>query len=484
MGLKRNLAYNSLLTLSQYFIGFITFPYVSRVLGASGIGMVSFVDNTINYFLLFSSLGISIIGTRETARFRNDVEKLNSLFSSLMVIYIITTVIIITAYFVAVSQIDKLHTYKELFYIGAAKIIFSVFLIEWFYKGIENFRFIAVRSIIIKLFYLVFLFVLVKDPGDYHVYFALTAGVVALNAAVNFIYAKKLTRISLRSIQFRPYIKSFITLGSYAILTSMYTTFNVIYLGWVSNPSEVGYYWAALTIYTIVLGFFTAFTTVMMPRMSAFMAEGNTAGFNSMIHKSFNTLFSISFPIIIIALMLAPQIIQALSGSDFAGAVVPMQLIMPLVIVVGIAQVLAVQVLMPLKKDRIILTASMIGSFIGIVLNILLVKKYGSVGTALVLLVSELSITAIYIYIMKRDNLLAFPWKSLLKNFALALPYAPICLISVIVFERTWMVLSFALSLSVLYFIYTNIYIIRNEEFVRMLSIVYKYLNTSLRHAR
>ena len=214
------------------------------------------------------------------------------------------------------------------------------------------------------------------------------------------------------------------------------------------------------------------------------MAEGNTAGFNSMIHKSFNTLFSISFPIIIIALMLAPQIIQALSGSDFAGAVVPMQLIMPLVIVVGIAQVLAVQVLMPLKKDRIILTASMMGSFIGIVLNILLVKKYGSVGTALVLLVSELSITAIYIYIMKRDNLLAFPWKSLLKNFALALPYAPICLISVIVFERTWMVLSFALSLSVLYFIYTNIYIIRNEEFVRMLSIVYKYLNTSLRHAR
>ena len=213
MGLKRNLAYNSLLTLSQYFIGFITFPYVSRVLGASGIGMVSFVDNTINYFLLFSSLGISIIGTRETARFRNDVEKLNSLFSSLMVIYIITTVIVTTAYFVAVSQIDKLHTYKELFYIGAAKIIFSVFLIEWFYKGIENFRFIAVRSIIIKLFYLVFLFVLVKDPGDYHVYFALTAGVVALNAAVNFIYAKKLTRISFQVNTVQTLYKAFYYAG-------------------------------------------------------------------------------------------------------------------------------------------------------------------------------------------------------------------------------------------------------------------------------
>ena len=65
--IKKNFAYKSILTISTYLISFITFPYVARVLGVEHIGLVNFVDNTVNYFLLFATMGIGLLGVREIA---------------------------------------------------------------------------------------------------------------------------------------------------------------------------------------------------------------------------------------------------------------------------------------------------------------------------------------------------------------------------------------------------------------------------------
>jgi O-antigen/teichoic acid export membrane protein len=220
----------------------------------------------------------------------------------------------------------------------------------------------------------------------------------------------------------------------------------------------------------------------MMPRMSALASEGDIPGFNRLINKSFETLFFICFPVIIISILLAPYIIRVLTGSGFQGAVVPMQLIMPLVIVVGVAQILAVQVLMPLKKDRIILNASVLGSVTGIILNLMLVGRFGSTGTAMVLLITEFVITTYYIRVMSRAGIFSFPWKSLLKNFVVAMPYAAICIVAGLLFQRNYLVLSFAFVMSALYFIYASIRIFKNEEITRIWFILFR--NISLRNVR
>jgi len=478
MGIKKNFLYNSILTLSQYIIGLITFPYVSRVLGASNIGIISFVDSTINYFVLFSTMGIGIIGTREIAKNRNDSIRLNSVFSGLVTLFMIFTTIVMFTYIIAVLYIPKLSAYKELFVIGTAKLIFTIFLIEWFYRGIENFRYITIINIFFRLLYVCSLFIFVRTKEDYEAYFILTTGLVGINAIINSLYARNFVKFSFKGITLKPYFKQSLSLGTYAILTSMYTTFNIVYLGWVTDTTQVGYYWAALKIYSIILGGFSAFTAVMMPRMSSLIAQGNDDTFKQLINKSFNTLFTVCFPLVIGSIILAPQIIRILSGEGYNGAIIPMQIIMLLVMVVGIAQVLAIQVLIPMKKDNLILIASIIGASVGVILNLILVKTYGCIGTAIVLLISEISVTSFYIYIVYKNNIIALPWKSFADNLLFSIPYLIICYGASLFFDKSIFILLFAALASSLYLVFINIYVLKNSDLISILrsiiNLIYK----------
>lgn len=474
MGLKSNISYNVILTLSGYVIGLISFPYISRVLGVSNIGVVSFVDNIVNYFVLFATLGASTIGTREIAKYKGDKDRVNIVFSNLILLYSIYTFLVIIAYYFAVNYIDKLKVYQELFYIGAAKLIFSVFLIEWLYRGLENFKFITTRSILVKLFYLVSIFIFVKNSDDYIVYFILTTLSVVVNSIINILYSKNVVKFTLKEINLKPYLKQSILLGSYSLLTSMYTTFNVMYLGIVTDTTQVGYYWAAIKVYTIILGLYTAFTGAIMPRMSSLLASGSIDSFKIVINKSFDILLALSPLVIVISIIHAPQIINILSGAEFYGAVLPMQIVMPLVFVVGTAQILAMQVLIPMKKDRIILNASFIGAIVSIISNIIFVGKLGAVGSAIVLLLCEFSVTAYYIFICYNNKIIVLPWTKILKYMAASIPYIVICFISILIFAKfEFYMLIFSSVFSVIYFFISNKYYLKNDT---ISNILYRFI--------
>ena len=156
-------------------------------------------------------------------------------------------------------------------------------------------------------------------------------------------------------------------------MTSMYLPFNVMFLGLVSNNTEVGYYTTAFKLYSVVLGFFTAFTNVMLPRMSLLLANSENDRFQELANRSFSVMATFSIPLILCSMILAPQIIYVLSGPGYEGAILPMRIIMPAAFVVGIAQVLAIQVLMPMKKDRVLLRASIIGAAVSVLINLCLV---------------------------------------------------------------------------------------------------------------
>lgn len=473
MGIKSNISYNLVLTLSGYVIGLITFPYVSRVLGVSNLGVISFVDNTINYFILFATLGASTIGTREIARFKGDKDKVNAVFTNLILLYTIYSVIVILLYFIAVTFIDKLNIYRELFYIGSAKLLFSVFLIEWLYRGLENFKFITTRSLIIKLIYVLSIFIFVNDRNDYIIYFVLTTLSVVINGLINIFYSKNIVKFVFHEINLKPYLKQSIILGSYSILTSVYTTFNIMYLGFVSDTIQVGYYWASIKIYTIILGFYTAFTGAIMPRMSSLLSSGEKEEFNELIVKSFDILFAFCFPLIIFSIIHSPQIIHILSGSEFGGAIFPMKIIMPLVLVVGIAQILAIQVLIPLQKDKIILHASIIGAIVSVFCNVVFVKKLGATGSAIVLLFSEIAVTSYYILKCRKSHIVKFPYKKLVKYFIISLPYIFICNISLKLFiEKEVAMILFTIVLFILYFVYSHKFLLKSDTINKMFGLL------------
>lgn len=425
--IKKNFAYKSVLTLSTYLINFITFPYVARVLGVERIGLVNFVDNTVNYFLLFATMGVGLLGVREIAAVKEDKKRRDQVYSSVLALNLLFTLVSLGIYLLCVVTIPKLCQYDELFYIGTAKILFTVFLVEWFFTGVENFRYITLRSILIKVLYIISVFLFVRDTSDYRLYFILTVGVVVLNAIINQLYIREFVRVRWNNIQLFKYLKQNVTLGIYTLMTSMYLTFNVMYLGLVSNNTEVGYYTTAFKLYSVVLGFFTAFTNVMLPRMSSLLANGEKDRFQELVNRSFSVMSTCCIPLILCSMIMAPQIVYILSGPGYEGAILPMRIIMPAAFAVGVAQVLAIQVLMPMKKDKVLLVASIIGAVVSLLINLLVVPYIESVGSAVVLLCSEAVVTGAYLWYVLSHKLTLISVKTIGKSVLYSLPSVVVC---------------------------------------------------------
>ena len=352
MGLTKNFAYSSILIVSNYISPLIVFPYISRVLGVTNIGICSFVDSIINYFILFSMLGISAVGIRETAAVKTDKDKLNEVFSSLITLNGLLTIAFLGIFIICTLFISKFSEYQDLLYIGSFKLLFNFLLMEWLYTGLEDFKYITLRSIFIKLLYICAVFLFVREEDDYDIYFALTVLSVVVNAAVNIIRSRYYVSYKFSMISLKKYLKSDIILGLYMILTAMYTTFNIIFLGFVSTNDEVGYFSTAYKLIIIVLSVYTAWTNVVMPRVSSLYSDGGKKQFNNFIEKSISVLLCLSIPIIILCLVFSNEILLLVVGVGYEKASVSFQILTLLIFIIGYSQIMVMQVLIPIKADK------------------------------------------------------------------------------------------------------------------------------------
>ena len=202
-----NFIYNVTLTLSSYLINLVLFPYVSRVLGVDMVGKVGFVNDTVSYFSLFALMGVATVGIREIAACGEDRGKRSKVFSSLMAIVLLLTALVLMIYLAAILVVNRFQADRSLFVMGAGTLFFTSLLIEWLYQGMEDFRYITIRSVLVKLAYAAAVFLVVRRPEDYRTYFALTVGAVVVNAIVNLAYSRRFVRFSFREAEVRPFLK-------------------------------------------------------------------------------------------------------------------------------------------------------------------------------------------------------------------------------------------------------------------------------------
>lgn len=472
-GIKKNFLYSSILTTANYIFPLLTFPYVSRVLGVSNIGIVNFIDSIIDYFILFSALGINIVGVREIAKYKKDAEKLSQVFSGLFWFISVTTTIAIFILCIITIHVDLLRQHWQLMSIGALKLLMNYMLIEWLYKGLEEFQYITIRTLIVKTLYVVCVFVFVKHESDYPIYFFLITMMVVLNAIINLIHSRQYVTLTIRKISLFENVKPLCIIGIYQILNSMYISLNVTYLGFVSGETEVGYYTTAFKLHHILIALFTAFTGVMLPRMSSLLSENRVDEFKILIKKAYDILFTFSVPLIIFTIIYAPTIIRIVSGVGYEGAIIPMRLMMPLVLVIGYEQILVIQTLMPLKKDNAILKNSIAGATIGLLLNIILIPRFASIGAAIVWLSSEIVVLFCAQYFVTKYVKIRFPWKKMLLCFLSNVPLILCLYILYIQLENLFISFFVGVIFVCVYFLANNLLFIKNDQVYYLLNSIF-----------
>lgn len=426
MSIKTNFFYSSFLTLANYLFPLLTFPYVSRVLGAESIGKYNFVDNIIQILIIISMLGIATVGVREVAQSKDSPEKLNKAFTALLAFNALSTLVAMAMLVVSCYVVPKFSEYHDLLVVGGLKLLSTFLLVDWLYRGLEDFKFITQRTLLIRTLFVLSVFLFIKDKDDYVLYYFLIVFSITLNALVNIIYARKYIQLNFDLWEMKRITKPILVLGIYSILAWLYNSFSTSFLGFISTDEQVAYYATATKLYTIFLSVMTAFTTVMLPRLSQLVSQNRWGEFHQRIKQSLHIVLTVSVPLAVFAIVFASDIIQIIAGRGYEGAIEPMKIVMPILIIVSVEQILIIQILTPLKRDKEIMISTVWGAILGVILNLMLVPVLLSKGAGICWLASELMVMSSAIYFIQHKTLIRLPF-SLLKERLMPLGVAMVC---------------------------------------------------------
>lgn len=388
---KKNALLNIIYTLSNILFPVITFPYITHVLSVHGVGQVYFYQSIATYATMIASLGIGTYGIRATAKVRNDKERLSLVVQELMIINALMTVVVVLTLLILTLFIQKFRSDYNLLWINCISVVSNVIGLNWLYSGLEEYGYITIRSVVFKAISIVLMFIFVKNPNDYLIYAAITVFSTAGSNCLNFFHSKSYIKLKkTKSFNFKQHIKPMMILFSSALAISVYTNLDTIMLGFIKNSTEVGVFTVASKIKILLLNLVNAISAVLLPRLSFYVSEGQMDKYKAVLKNASSVVLTIAIPISLYFMVFASESIRFISGPGYAKAVVPMQIIMPILVISGFSNIIGNQVLIPNNLEKYFMYAVIFGSIVDFVFNLILMPHFGSSGAAMSTLIAEL----------------------------------------------------------------------------------------------
>lgn len=388
--LKLNVVMNMLLSISSFIFPLITFPYVSRILLPEGTGKVSFATSLVSYFSMFAQLGIPTYGIRACAKVRDNRKELTKTAQELLIINIIMSAIAYVFLFFAIKFVPRLQEERALYVIVSFNIILTSIGMEWLYKALEQYTYITIRSVVFKLISLIAMFALIHEKKDYILYGGISIFAASASNIFNFINVHKYIDVKpVGGYNFKRHLKPIGTFFAMACATTIYTNLDTVMLGFMTTDVNVGYYNAAVKIKTILVSIVTSLGAVLLPRASYYVENRMMDDFRRIIQKALSFVFFVASPLMVYFMLYAKEGIFFLSGTAYEGSILPMQIIMPTLLFIGITNILGMQILVPIGKENIVLYTEIAGAIVDLILNFIFIPKFASAGAAFGTLVAE-----------------------------------------------------------------------------------------------
>lgn len=414
--LKKNALMNALLTTLSFVFPLITFPYVSRVLLPAGTGRVSFAASIVSYFVLFAQLGIPTYGIRACAQVRDDKEELNQVVQEILSINIVIVALTYIVFWGTLLFFPRLQNDKPLYLILSIQMILNAIGVEWVYKAQEKYAYITIRSIIFKFVAVILTFLLIKSENDYIAYAGITIFAASASNVLNFLNLR--TMVSLRKkrkYNFRRHLKPILIFFAMSCATTIYTNLDNVMLGLMKGDTEVGYYNASVKIRNIFVSVVTSLGVVLLPRASYYFEQKLFDEFYKITRKALNFVFIIAVPTTIFFVVYAKEGIYFLAGDAYGNSILPMQILMITLLFIGMTNIMGIQMLVPMGKEINVLISEIVGALVDVVINLMLIPKYGAFGAAIGTLLAEIIVWIFQLLTLNNSIYAAFRKISYLK---------------------------------------------------------------------
>lgn len=415
--LKKNLAYNVAYQILVIILPLITAPYVSRVLGADGLGTYSYIFSIVTYFGLFGMLGIANHGNRSVALVRDNRQKVSEAFSNTYIIQLCTTVIALLLYFLFIYC--WFSGDKTIAYIESIIVLSYVLDITWFFFGLEQFAVTVTRNAIIKIATVVAIFIFVRSREDLWIYALIMSCGMLFSQIYLWLRIRKYADFCKPSwSQVKSNIKPVLMLFIPAIAYSIYKLLDKVMLGAMSSMSQVGLFDNAEKIINIPSSLITAFGTVMMPRITVLLGTGDEhrISYLNKISVRYFTLLVVgaAFGLAGICNVLAPVYF----GSEFVGSAPIIAGLGFSLIFVTWANVIRTQYLIPNKLDKPYVISSVIGALANLAVNIILIPKFAGIGAMIGTIIAEFTVFFVQLMLVRRS----FPMSQYLQPVLFLFP--------------------------------------------------------------
>lgn len=414
MSLKKNFLYNAIYQIFMILLPIITVPYVSRVLGPSGVGLYSYTGSYAQYFVLVGMIGVSLYGNRQVAYNKNNKEKLSKEFWNIYGLQFLTTLISFSSYIVIFVIINSSN--KIMYLVQSIVVLTTIFDISWFFIGYEDMRSVVFRNTIVKIIGVLSIFIFVRKPEDVIKYaFIMVMSNFIGQIIMWFNIKDKVYKYKPNIKESIKHLKPALSLFISQLAIQIYTLLDKTMLGFMTGVHEVGLYENSQKTIKLSLTLITSLGVVMLPRMSALHSQGKKDEFNKLIYKAFSFVNFMVFPMVLGLIAISNTFSLWFYGESFNGIGFLLKIGSMLMIFIGWSNILGIQVMLPMKKERQFTISVTIGAIVNFILNLFLIKEFQANGTTLASVIAEFSVTATQAYFLKELIDIKSIFKSIIK---------------------------------------------------------------------
>lgn len=399
----KNVVFNVLYKLMNMIFPLITSVYLSHVLMATGIGKVSTAQNIAQYFVLLAPLGIANYGTREIAKIRNNRMETERLFTELFSINFCSTLGCSIVYYNMILFSNYFTGERGLYLVAGLPIIFNLINVEWFYQGHEDYVYIAIRSVLVKMASLIAIILFVKSADDYIIY----ALIYTLGIAGNYIFNitnlfKRGVRFNFKNLLIPRHFKPIVILLCSNIAIELYTLLDTTMLGVLCTDEVVGYYTNSIKLVKIIVALIAAIGSVLLPRLSYYKNQGMMEACNQLISNITKIMLFFAIPCGLGVTLLADKLVLVMFGETFMPAATTIRIATILIYVLGFSNLFGTQVLLTFNQEKKLLMCTCMGAISNILMNSILIPNLQHNGAVIASVISESLVTFLTIIFSRK----------------------------------------------------------------------------------
>ncbi len=405
-----NFILNLFRVLSAVVLGVCTLPYLNRALGVDNMGKIEYVYTIINYFVLFSALGIPTYGVREIAKNRDNMRQLYKVIYELLIILFCTTILSYIIIFCLIYNLNIFSDYKQLILIMSVMVFLSNIGMEWVFYGIENQRFITIRSLITRSITLVSIFIFIKSESDYYIYAFFLSGLSLAGNFFNLYYVTSRIRklsFSFSELDIKRHIRPIMTIFIATISINIYVQLDNFLIGLICGDKYVAYYALSNKLIRHSIVIVTIIGSIMLPRLS-FLIQKDKDMYVRYLNKTFEVMMILAIPFSIFFFIFASDIILVMGGADFSASILTVKILSPLCIIVSLAYFLGFLVLYPYGLEKIYTKATIYSAGFSIIFNVFMIKYFKQNGAAVTAICCEIVAIAIMLYATNKQVLFKY----------------------------------------------------------------------------